>query len=66
MRKYGIEEPYEKLKVLTRGESLDQAKIESMIEDLDLPDIAKAQIRSINPANYIGVAEALVEKLLTE
>ena len=66
MRKYGIEEPYEKLKALTRGQTLGQARIESMIEDLDLPDTAKAQIRSISPANYIGAAEAIVEKLLTE
>ncbi len=66
MRKYGIEAPYEKLKELTRGETLDQSRIESIIEDLKLPEQAKVQIRSLNPANYIGAAELLVKKLLSE
>jgi adenylosuccinate lyase len=66
MRKHGIEEPYEKLKSLTRGESLNQARIEAMIEELELPEEAKQQIRSITPANYIGSAETLVKKLLDE
>lgn len=66
MRKFGIEEPYEKLKTLTRGTSLDQQSIESIIEGLDLPEEAKVQIRSLTPANYIGAAELLVEKLLSE
>jgi adenylosuccinate lyase len=64
MRKYGIDEPYEKLKELTRGETLSKSSIESMIEELDLPDDAKQQIRSITPANYIGAAEQLVNRLL--
>jgi len=60
MRKYGIEEPYEKLKALTRGETLDESRIESIIAELKLPEEAKVQIRSLNPANYIGAAELLV------
>ena len=66
MRKHGIEEPYEKLKKLTRGESLNEARIESMINALDLPEDAKQQIRSITPSNYIGSAELLVNKLLAD
>ena len=66
MRKYGIEKPYEKLKALTRGESLDQSRIESMLAELNLPEEAKVQIRKLNPANYIGAAELLVAKLLAE
>jgi adenylosuccinate lyase len=66
MRKHGIEEPYEKLKSLTRGESLNQARIKAMIDELELPEEAKQQIRSITPANYIGSAELLVKKLLDE
>ena len=64
MRKYGIEEPYEKLKKITRGQSLDKARVESMIEELGLPEEAREQIRALTPANYIGVAERLVEQLL--
>lgn len=66
MRKYGIKEPYEKLKKITRGESLDQARVESMIEALGLPEEAREQIRLLTPANYIGAAEQLVEHLLGE
>jgi adenylosuccinate lyase len=66
MRKYGIEEPYEKLKKITRGESLDKARVESMVEELGLPEEARDQILVLTPANYIGVAERLVEQLLEE
>jgi adenylosuccinate lyase len=66
MRKYGIEEPYEKLKKITRGESLSKARVESMVEELGLPKEARDQILILTPANYIGVAERLVEQLLEE
>ncbi len=66
MRKHGIEAPYEKLKELTRGESIDRSRIEQIIEGLDLPPEAAAQIRGLTPANYIGAAVLLVERLLDE
>ncbi|MEX2489425.1 MAG: adenylosuccinate lyase [Pseudomonadales bacterium] len=66
MRKHGIAEPYEKLKELTRGESMDQAKITRIIEELDLPEHAREQIRQLTPANYIGAAVLLVDRLLSE
>ena len=66
MRKYNIEEPYEKLKVLTRGQSLNQQRIEAMILTLDLPEEARQQILALTPANYIGAAVALTERLLND
>ena len=66
MRKYGIEEPYEKLKALTRGQSINKANISQMIDDLDLPEDAKEQIRSLTPATYTGIAIRLVDRLLSE
>jgi len=66
MRRHGIEEPYERLKELTRGQSLKQENIESMLESMDLPESARSQIRDLTPFNYIGVASSLVEKLLSE
>jgi adenylosuccinate lyase len=66
MRKHGIEEPYEKLKSLTRGESLNQQTIITMVEALELPDSVKADILALTPANYIGDAEKLVANLLGE
>ncbi len=66
MRKYNIEEPYEKLKALTRGQSLNQQRIEAMILTLDLPEEARQQILALTPANYIGAAVALTERLLND
>jgi adenylosuccinate lyase len=57
MRRYGIEEPYEKLKALTRGNVMDQATIQSFIDSLDIPDKAKAELKALTPASYIGSAE---------
>ena len=64
MRKYDVDEPYEKLKLLTRGKSLEKSGIDQMIEDLDIPHEAKASIRDLTPANYIGLAIKLVDRLV--
>ena len=64
MRKHGIEEPYEKLKAATRGESFSQAQLESLIKALALPDEVADAIRSLTPANYIGEAVKLTEAFL--
>ena len=66
MRKHGIAEPYEKLKIMTRGERLSQDGIMALIDQLELPDEVKEQIRELTPAAYIGAATALVERLLSE
>lgn len=66
MRRHGIAEPYEKLKSLTRGETLDEDRIRSMIDELELPADARQQILNLTPQNYVGAAEQLVEKLLGE
>ncbi|MBU2877204.1 MULTISPECIES: adenylosuccinate lyase [Aliiglaciecola] len=63
MRRYGIEKPYEKLKELTRGKKVDQAAIAEFIDNLDLPNNVKTELKQISPANYIGDAIALVEKI---
>ncbi|MBZ9610570.1 adenylosuccinate lyase [Rheinheimera maricola] len=56
MRKYGIEQPYEKLKELTRGKRITQADLHVFIDKLQLPDQVKAQLKQLTPANYIGAA----------
>ena len=56
MRRYGIENPYEKLKDLTRGQRVNEAIMSAFIDDLDLPDEVKDQLRQLTPANYIGNA----------
>ena len=56
LRRYGIENPYEKLKDLTRGQRVNKAVILSFINDLEIPEQAKIQLRLLTPANYIGNA----------
>ena len=56
MRRYGISEPYEKLKALTRGQAITPAVLASFIDSLDLPSEAKASLRAMTPASYTGNA----------
>jgi adenylosuccinate lyase len=56
MRRYGIEQPYEKLKELTRGQRIDRDGLQTFIETLDLPPDAKAALKQLTPAHYIGNA----------
>ncbi|WP_432473825.1 adenylosuccinate lyase [Amphritea sp. HPY] len=56
MRRYGIEEPYEKLKALTRGQDMSKATIQAFIDTLDMPQEAKDELKQLTPHNYIGNA----------
>lgn len=58
MRRYGVDEPYEKLKALTRGVTITPEILAEFVEGLDIPETAKADIRAMTPANYIGNAVA--------
>ncbi|MFT5014121.1 MAG: adenylosuccinate lyase [Patiriisocius sp.] len=64
MRKFDIPKPYEKLKELTRGQSLDQAAITKMVSELSMPETAKAQMLALTPAAYIGNAVEMVDRIL--
>jgi adenylosuccinate lyase len=56
MRRHGIEKPYEKLKDLTRGQTVNQATLQAFISGLDLPDAVKAELSQLTPAGYTGNA----------
>ncbi|MFQ5643519.1 MAG: adenylosuccinate lyase, partial [Thiogranum sp.] len=56
MRRYGVEQPYEKLKELTRGKGISAASLKAFIEDLDMPEQAKRELAELTPAGYIGNA----------
>ncbi|NVK21372.1 MAG: adenylosuccinate lyase [Kangiellaceae bacterium] len=58
MRRYGIENPYEKLKELTRGKRVTQQDMAVFIEGLELPEHEKARLKELTPASYIGNAIA--------
>ncbi|WP_114785604.1 adenylosuccinate lyase [Vibrio tetraodonis] len=63
MRRYGIEKPYEKLKELTRGKRVDGEAMKHFIEGLALPEHEKERLKQMTPANYIGQAIELTDKL---
>ena len=63
MRRYGIENPYEKLKALTRGQQINQQLIHAFVADLDIPTEAKEQLMQLTPSSYIGIANKLADKI---
>lgn len=56
MRRYNIPEPYEKLKELTRGHGITEARLREFISALDIPDKAKQQLLQLTPSAYVGNA----------
>ncbi|RUO79687.1 adenylosuccinate lyase [Pseudidiomarina taiwanensis] len=64
MRRYHIDKPYEKLKELTRGKRINQADLAVFIDNLELPDEVKDELKKLTPAAYIGRAEAFVDDFL--
>ncbi len=63
MRKVAIEEPYEKLKALTRGHAVTQETIREFLENLDLPKDDKDRLLAMRPADYIGIARELADQV---
>ncbi len=64
MRRYGVANPYEQLKALTRGRSgMTQAVLHAFIDGLDLPAEAKARLMALTPSTYIGNAAALAQRI---
>lgn len=63
MRRYNIENPYEKLKELTRGKTITREILADFVETLEMPEDAKDQMRNLTPANYTGYAERLARAI---
>jgi len=59
MRRYGLPQPYEQLKALTRGQGMTQETMRGFIEGLALPEADKARLMALTPGTYIGIAEKL-------
>ena len=63
MRRYGIANPYEQLKELTRGKGgINQASLHAFIQDLAIPAQAKQDLLAMTPASYIGKAVTLAKR----
>ena len=60
----GMENPYERLKELTRGQRIDAAQLREFVAGLGLPDDVAARLSALTPATYTGLAERLVRDYL--
>jgi adenylosuccinate lyase len=63
MRRYGIENPYEQLKAITRGKGIEQAALSGFIRTLSIPDADRQRLLAMTPASYIGKAAELARKI---
>jgi adenylosuccinate lyase len=63
MRRYGIENPYEQLKELTRGKEISKEGLHAFIRKLDIPQAAKDHLLAMTPANYLGYAAQLAKDI---
>lgn len=61
MRRYKIEKPYEKLKELTRGKTVNKQTISKFIDSLKIPAAEKKRLKTLTPSKYIGLATELVD-----
>jgi adenylosuccinate lyase len=63
MRRYGIENPYEQLKELTRGKGITRDALQEFIGKLAIPQDAKDLLLAMTPANYTGLAAQLAKAI---
>jgi adenylosuccinate lyase len=63
MRRFGIENPYEQLKELTRGKGITREALREFIATLAIPDDAKALLLDMTPASYTGKAVELAKRI---
>ena len=63
MRRYGVENPYEQLKELTRGKGITPAALREFISGLAIPEEAKQRLLAMTPASYIGLAAQLARRI---
>ncbi len=63
MRRYGVDNPYEKLKEMTRGRRIDQQRLRDFIDTLAIPDQEKERLRQLTPEGYIGDAARHAEEI---
>jgi adenylosuccinate lyase len=63
MRRYGLPNPYEQLKALTRGKGITQAALAEFIDGLAIPADAKARLKALTPGTYTGKATPLAQRI---
>jgi adenylosuccinate lyase len=62
MRRYGVPEPYEKLKALTRGRGITRDTLQAFVRELAIPEDAKTELLRLTPSRYVGKAAELAQR----
>jgi len=62
MRRYGLPEPYEQLKALTRGKGITREALREFVQGLDLPTEQKARLLALTPRTYLGLSVQLAKQ----
>ena len=63
MRRYGVANPYEKLKDLTRGRRVTRDEMQLFVASLEIPEPAKAELLALTPSAYTGLAAELARRI---
>lgn len=63
MRRYGLPNPYEQLKELTRGKDITRESLRAFIAQLAIPELDRERLMSLTPATYTGMAADLARRL---
>jgi len=64
MRRYGVANPYEQLKELTRGKGgMTREILHAFIDGLTIPDAERARLKTLTPASYTGLAAELAKQI---
>jgi len=63
MRRYGLPEPYEQLKALTRGQGITREALREFVTHLDLPPPVRQRLLDLTPASYSGLAATLANAI---
>jgi adenylosuccinate lyase len=63
MRRFGVPNPYEQLKELTRGKGIEQEALREFIAKLPLPEAERQRLLDMTPASYIGKAADLAKRI---
>ena len=63
MRRFGVENPYEQLKAMTRGKGITREALQDFISGLAIPESERARLLEMTPATYIGIAAELARRI---
>ena len=63
MRRYGLPEPYEQLKALTRGKGITRESLQQFIAALSIPETERQRLLELAPWTYTGKAAELAKRI---